>query len=196
MMYTVGRFLSFLFLKLFVRLKARGQEHIPASGGFILASNHASNLDPVVLGVVCTKPLHFMAKEELFRNRFFGWILRSVNAFPLRRHGADTAAIKEAIRRVRRGGGLLIFPEGTRSVDGKLGPALEGVGFLAEKLKCPVIPAYVKGTERALPKGAKFIRPATISVVFGEPIFEERRVAYSDVVFSVMEAIKRLSCPQ
>jgi len=196
MMYVLGRFLSWVILKLFLRLAVSGREHIPASGGFILASNHASNIDPVALGVACTKPLHFMAKEELFRNRFFGRVLRSVHAFPLRRRGADISAIKEAIRRVRRGDGLLIFPEGTRSVDGKLNAPLEGVGFLAEKLNVPVVPAYVKGTERALPRGARFIRPCAISVTFGEPISIERRVAYSDVAIFVMEAIKRLSCQQ
>lgn len=159
-----------------------------------MAANHVSNLDPVALGVACPRPFLFLAKEELFRNRFFGWVLRNVNAFPLKRTGMDISAIKQAIRWVRNGGALMIFPEGTRSADGRLGKPQEGIGFLAEKLDCPVIPAYVGGTDKALPRGAKFFRRHRISVTFGKQITPERRQAYSEVANTVMEAIRNLSC--
>ncbi len=135
-----------------------------------------------------------MAKEELFKNPCLGWVLHKVNAFPLRRKGADLAAIRTAIKRVNAGGVLLIFPEGTRSTDGKLGSPQEGVGFLVNKLNVPVIPAFIKGTDKVMPKGAFFVRPAKISVQFGKQIPFERRVAYSDVAVKVMQAIKQLSC--
>ena len=153
-----------------------------------------SNLDPIALGCASSVDLYFMAKEELFRNSFLGWLLRKVHAFPLKRRGADLGAIRTAIKRVNSGGAILIFPEGTRSIDGKLGVPQEGVGFLVEKLNVPVIPAFIKGTEKAMPKGSSLIRPAKITVSFGKQIPVGRRVAYSDVAVSVMQAIKQLSC--
>ncbi len=194
MWYKIGRAFFWILFKIFFRLEIKGRECLPKGKGFILVSNHISYLDPIVLGVGCTQKLHFMAKEELFRNSCFSWLLHKVNAFPLRRKGADLAAIRTAIKRVNAGGALLIFPEGTRSRDGKLGPGQEGVGFLVDKLNVPVIPAFIKGTDKAMPKGSGFIRPAKISVRFGKQIPLERRVAYSDVAVKVMQAIKQLSC--
>jgi 1-acyl-sn-glycerol-3-phosphate acyltransferase len=194
MWYKIGKMFLWPWFIFFMKLDIKGSENVPKKGGFILVSNHVSNLDPIVLGLACPGNLNFMAKEELFSNPFFGKILRLVNCFPLKRKGADLGAIREAIRRVNRGGGLLIFPEGTRSVDGKLGKGQEGVGFLVDKLNVPVIPAFVKGTLEAMPKGAVFPCPIKISVTFGKQIPLERRVAYSDVAATVMQAIKQLSC--
>jgi 1-acyl-sn-glycerol-3-phosphate acyltransferase len=194
MWYKIGKMFLWPWFLFYMRLEIKGKENVPKNEGFILVSNHVSNLDPIALGLACPGNLNFMAKEELFSNPFFGWILRKVNCFPLRRKGADLAAIREAMRRVNRGGGLLIFPEGTRSSDGKLGKGQEGVGFLVDKLNVPVIPAYVSGTLEAMPKGRAFARPIKISVRFGKQIPLERRVAYSDVADKVMQAIKQLSC--
>jgi 1-acyl-sn-glycerol-3-phosphate acyltransferase len=195
MWYKIGKMFLWPWFIFYMRLEIKGQENVPKKGGFILVSNHVSNLDPIALGLACPGNLNFLAKEELFSNPFFGWILRLVNCLPLRRKGINLTAIREAIRRVRHGGGgLLIFPEGTRSTDGKLGKGQEGVGFLVDKLNVPVIPAYVSGTLRAMPKGAFLPRPITISVEFGKQIPLERRVAYSDVAVKVMQAIKQLSC--
>jgi 1-acyl-sn-glycerol-3-phosphate acyltransferase len=194
MWYKIGKMFLWPWFLFYMRLEIKGKENVPKNEGFILVSNHVSNLDPIALGLACPGNLNFMAKEELFSNPFFGWILRKVNCFPLRRKGADLAAIRDAMRRVNRGGGLLIFPEGTRSADGKLGKGQEGVGFLVDKLNVPVIPAYVSGTLEAMPKGRAFARPIKISVRFGKQIPLERRVAYSDVADKVMQAIKQLSC--
>jgi 1-acyl-sn-glycerol-3-phosphate acyltransferase len=194
MWYKIGKMFLWPWFLFYMRLEIKGKENVPKNEGFILVSNHVSNLDPIALGLACPGNLNFMAKEELFSNPFFGWILRKVNCFPLRRKGADLAAIREAMRRVNRGGGLLIFPEGTRSADGNLGKGQEGVGFLVDKLNVPVIPAYVSGTLEAMPKGRAFARPIKISVRFGKQIPLERRVAYSDVADKVMQAIKQLSC--
>ncbi len=197
MWYKTGRVIFRIFFKIFCGFDVKGREYLPEKGkGFILVSNHISNLDPIVLGVACRQELNFMAKEELFKNPCFGWILRKVNAFPLKRKGADISAIRMAMKRVNSGGALLIFPEGGRSEDGKLGAGHEGVGFLASKLNVPVIPAFIQGTEKALPKGAAFVRPTKISVRFGKQIPLERRVAYSDVADTVMRAIKHLSCSE
>ena len=194
MLYNLGKFLSFLFLKLFCGYKVSGQQAIPAKGGFILATNHASNADPLVIGAACPKPLHFMAKAELFRNPLFSKILFAVHAFPVNRGKGDIHAIREAMRRVRSGGGLLIFPEGGRSEDGKLGSGQEGIGFLADKLKCPIVPAYISGTDKVLPKGSSRISASRVTVRFGNQILVERRMPYQAVADKIMEEIRRLSC--
>jgi 1-acyl-sn-glycerol-3-phosphate acyltransferase len=194
MLYNIGKFLSFLFLKVFCSFKVSGQSSVPSRGGFILATNHVSNVDPLVIGAACPKPLHFMAKAELFKNPFFAWVLLSVNAFPVRRGTADIHAIREAMRRVRRGGGLLIFPEGGRSRDGKIGQGHEGIGFLAEKLNVPVVPAYISGTDKVMPKGSSGITPSAVTVRFGEKILVERRMPYQAVADRIMDEIRRLSC--
>jgi 1-acyl-sn-glycerol-3-phosphate acyltransferase len=196
MLYSIGKFFFKVILKVLLRLEVYGIDNIPVEGGFILASNHMSNLDPVVLGVACPTDLNFMAKEELFKNKFFSWVLRRVNAFPLKRASADLAAIKQAIRRVNRGQALLIFPEGSRQAGGHLGDPKSGIGFLAAKLNVPVVPAFIRGTDAALAPGAKFIRLKKVSVHFGKQITVERRMAYQDTALRIMEAISHLSCSE
>ena len=191
MFYYLGRFFCKFVFAVLMTIKVKGIENIPRNGGFILACNHASNLDPFAFGVVCPRPLHFMAKDTLFKNSFSGWIFRNINAFPLKRHVADLGAIKEALRRLRNQQGLLLFPEGTRSVDATIKVPREGVGFLARKSGVPVIPAFVKGTEKALPKGAKFIKPARINVIFGSAVvlFQDKDISDIEVAREVMRHV-------
>lgn len=194
MLYNLGRFSAWLFLKCFCGFTVTGSENVPREGGFILATNHASNADPLVIGAACPIALHFMAKEELFKHRFFGAVLKCVHAFPVRRGQGDLHAIREAIKRVKKGGGLLIFPEGGRSEDGSLGKGHEGVGFLASKLNVPVVPAYISGTNKLLPKGSGRVNPSKVRVTFGKQILVERRMPYQAVADKIMDEIRRLSC--
>lgn len=182
-------------LKFMCGLKVYGKENIPKQGGFLLASNHVSNLDPFALGVaIMPRDLNYMAKYELFKKPFFSWLLYKVHAFPLKREAADLSAIKEAMHRVKSGGGLLLFPEGTRAADGSVREPQAGIGFLAAKLDVPIIPAFVKGTYDALPKGAKFIRPKKISIYFGRQISVERGLPYEQIASLVMDDVRRLAC--
>jgi len=183
-----------LVIKGICGMRTYGRENVPKKGGFILASNHASNLDPVALGVACPRALNYMAKHSLFKNPVFSWILYKSNAFPLKRESADLSAIKEAMHRVQSGGGLLLFPEGTRASDGAVRDPQAGIGFLAAKLNVPIIPAFVKGTYDALPKGAKFIRPKKISICFGRQISVERGLPYEQIASLVMDDVRRLAC--
>jgi 1-acyl-sn-glycerol-3-phosphate acyltransferase len=194
MLYNLGKFFSFVLLKCFCGFTVSGRAFVPARGGFILATNHASNVDPLVIGAACPKPLHFMGKAELFGNPFCAWILKAVHAFPVKRGTGDIHAIREAIRRVRAGGGLLIFPEGGRSADGKIGSGQEGIGFLASKLNVPIVPAYIGGTDKVLPKGSSRVSAARVTVRFGKQILVERRMPYQAVADSIMEEIRRISC--
>ena len=187
MFYTFWKFFCWLCSLIYLPTTVKGEKNIPRKGGFILACNHVSYLDPVIFGISCPRQLNYMARESLFKNSFFGWLLARVNVFTIKRYSADIGAIKEALRRLKTGGGLLLFPEGTRSSDGRIGEGLEGVGFLVRKSNVPVIPAFIKGTQKAMPKGAKFIKPARITVVFGPAIsFSEENCASDKVRTNVI----------
>ena len=160
-----------------------------------MACNHASILDPVVAGIaVRPRKLNFMAKVELFKHPFSSWWLNSVGVVPVKRDSADFSALREVMRRIKQGKALLLFPEGRRSKAGENLPAQAGIGFLAAKLEVPVIPALIKGTEIALPRETKKIKPARISVCFGEQILFERRMPYQDIANLIMEKIRHLAC--
>lgn len=191
--YSLCRFVCLLFCKLYCRLSIRGREHIPAEGGVILACNHVSNLDPIVLGVGSWRHVSFMAKRELFRVPVLGRLLRLLLVIPLNREGADRSAIKESIRRVRQGKVVALFPEGTRVGPEHVVAAKAGVGFLAQTLGVPVIPAYVSGTDAAWPRGVKFPRPYKVAITFGERIAIDANVTYAEAAELVMARIRQLS---
>ncbi|MFA5114993.1 MAG: lysophospholipid acyltransferase family protein [Candidatus Omnitrophota bacterium] len=193
MLYAFGKFLCGLLLKVFFRFKVYGLENVPPKGGFILASNHTSYLDPVALGVASPRALNFMARHDLFFNPFFSRLISGLGAFAVRPKAADPDALKEAIRRLRQGAALVVFPEGRRVPKGQEAAPGAGVGFLAQKLSVPVIPALIKGADTALPIGAGFIRPARISVRFGKQILVERRTPYEDAARHIMSQIRQLS---
>lgn len=180
--------------KLLFRIEFQGREFIPAKGGFILASNHVSYLDPIAVGTACPREVSFMAKSTLFDYPFLrGW-LKGVGAIPVKRGAPDISAIKTALHNAASGKGLALFPEGTRRTkeNAFINPQA-GAGFLADKLNVPVIPAFVSGTERALPRGAKFIRPAKIRVKFGKEIHIERGKPYREISEAIMANIKNLA---
>lgn len=196
MLYLIFRSIAVLIFKLLFRIKVFGKENIPEKTGFILASNHLSYLDPVVLGVACPRKLNFMAKYDLFSYPLSSWFMSCLGAFAVKRESADISALKEAMKRLKNGKALVIFPEGSRRVNSVSTQPQAGVGFLAAKLDVPVIPAFIKGTDLALPRGAKFIRPCQIFVYFGKEISLERRQPYQDIACEIMKSIRHLSCPQ
>src|SRR5512135_2436997 len=191
MIYWFSRSLCRLIFFIFFRLRIEGDRHFPRRGGFLLAGNHVSFLDPAVFGSACPNPLRYMARDTLFQRPLFGWYLRQIHAFPLRRNAADLGAIKEGFRWFKSGSGLLIFPEGTRQPDGKIGPAHAGVGFLARKSGVPVIPSYVHNTDKAMPKGSGRIRLARLQVIFGEPVTRPQDGSISDEAFA-QEVMRRI----
>ncbi|MFH1398295.1 MAG: lysophospholipid acyltransferase family protein [Candidatus Omnitrophota bacterium] len=171
-----------------------GCEFIPKKGGFILASNHLSYLDPMAVGAACGRlDLNYMARHSLFRNPCSAWVLAEGHVFPVKRNSADFKALKEALRRVNKGKGLLLFPEGTRQVSGRFGEPEPGVGFLAAKLKVPVIPVLLKGTDQAWPRNAKFPRSAKIKVTFGPGIVIESKMSYKEIAQTIMDGIRALA---
>ena len=167
--YRILKIILYTFFKVFYRLEVIGVENIPREGGFIMAANHVSYLDPPVIGAVSTRRVRFMAREGLFKIPLLRTFIK-VFSFPVRRDKPHPSAIKEAVQRLRRGELIVMFPEGSRSIDGSLLEAKRGLSVIAAMSRIPVVPAFIKGTEQALPVGAKFLRPAKITVIFGSPL--------------------------
>jgi glycerol-3-phosphate dehydrogenase (NAD(P)+) len=167
-LYWLGRAILQPFFHVYFRLSRIGREHIPADGPVILASNHRSFLDPFVIAVMARRPIYFVAKKELFINRPVAWLLASLGAFPIDRHGGDGGAMATAKAILARGDGVLIFPEGTRVRPGALGTPKRGVGRLALQTGAPVVPVAVHGTE-AVRNGWRF-RPHKVRIRAGAPL--------------------------
>ncbi|MFH1407038.1 MAG: lysophospholipid acyltransferase family protein [Candidatus Omnitrophota bacterium] len=190
--YKLFRCWLLLFFGPLFRFKVKGREYIPRRGGFILAPNHTSYLDPVFAGMACPKELGFMAKEDLFKNFLFAIVIRASNTFPVKRTMHDRGAIAIAKYRVRRGSALLIFPEGTRSPGGELQTPQRGIAYLADATGAPVVPCYIKGTHEAWPVGAKKIKLVPISVYFGKPLRYKKEMNYREFARLVMHEIATL----
>jgi 1-acyl-sn-glycerol-3-phosphate acyltransferase len=170
MAYHLSRFILKVFCLLFFRVQGHNAMNIPPSGGYLLVSNHASNLDPLLLGVACVRRLAFLAKAELFRVPLLGQWCWAVGAHPIQRGKGDRKAMMESIRLVRDEGEILVaFPEGTRTSDGNLQDGKPGVAMIAAQAGAPCIPAYIDGSFQAWPRGRVLFRPVKIHVWYGEP---------------------------
>lgn len=145
-------------------------ERVPLTGPVILASNHLSFLDPPLVGSGLRRPINYLARKTLFRYPGVGALLRSWNAVPVDRDGGSAAGLKEILDRLKRGGAIIMFPEGTRSLDGRLQPAHSGIGLAIIKSAAPVVPVRVFGTFEAYGKGVRFPRPHGVRVKYGEPM--------------------------
>ena len=167
LLWKFGRLLCRLYTTLTFDLKVYGLHHVPLTGGALVVSNHQSYLDPVLLGAQLQRPMSYMARATLFRNRLFNWLITNLNAFPVRRGEGDIGAVKETIRRLHEGHVLAMFPEGTRSITGEIKSLEAGIALLIRRADVPVIPAVIEGSFQAWPKGAKLPRRHPIRVVFG-----------------------------
>lgn len=145
-------------------------ERIPKEGPVILASNHASYIDPPLVGAASSRPVVFLARESLFRSALSNWFLRRIHAVPLDRDGTTSKGLKTTVDALKRNQVLLIFPEGTRSPDGGLLPVHSGVPMLAIKTHAALIPVRVFGTYEAMNRESFFPKPTRLSVVFGNPV--------------------------
>ena len=177
MQYQVSRILAGPFLHLLWRPEITGLEHVPASGGAILASNHLSIVDTIFLPLMLNRPVTFAAKSESFNGtrlagRITGAYLRATKQLPVDREGARAGQdmLESALGLVRSGALFAIYPEGTRSPDGRLYRGRTGVGWLALSSGLPVIPVAMIGTDRVLPPGRKVPRLGRVEVRVGEPL--------------------------
>ena len=198
MLYAILKPIAVALMRLLFRLEAHGTEHVPPRGPVLIVANHSSFLDPPLVGGSAPRPVSFMAKAELFRIPLFGGLIRRLNARPVRRGGADAGALRTALRILQEGGALLMFPEGTRGPEGTLRPAKPGAAMLAILSGARVVPAFIRGSGRAWPRGRRLPRPAKITVTFGPSQQFARRgprgdkVDYETVSREMMAAIARL----
>ncbi len=168
--YKLARFVLYILYRLFFRFKAFGAENVPAAGGgVILAPNHASYLDPPILGISLKRPVTYLAKEYLFKAFLLGPLLSKLGALPIKSESDDFRSIRAMVRALKDGECMVIFPDGTRSLDGNLKEAEDGVGFLALKSGAVVVPVYIRGSYDAYPKGAKCFRMKPIRTHYGKP---------------------------
>lgn len=186
--YVVARWACRVLATLFFRYRAVGREHIPAEGGSLVCSNHQSYFDPIAVGIAFRRRLNYLARASLFRSRFFGWLIRYLDAIPIERDGMGLAGLKETMRRLRRGEMVLIFPEGTRTADGRMQPLKPGFLVVARRCGVPLLPVGVDGAYQAWPRDAKWPRPTRVVTVIGPPIAPEELQTLSDE-----EAIELLS---
>jgi 1-acyl-sn-glycerol-3-phosphate acyltransferase len=159
--YTFAKSVASAVFKPLYRIEAIGEENIPKEGGVLLCSNHIHNFDPITVGINMKRPVHFMAKEELFRVPVLGSIVRKCNAFPVKRGMSDREALRTGMKVLKDGNVLGLFPEGTRSKTGELGQGLAGAGFFALRTNCAVVPCAIIGPYKNLQK---------LKVVYGKPI--------------------------
>ncbi|NPA13064.1 MAG: 1-acyl-sn-glycerol-3-phosphate acyltransferase [Aquificae bacterium] len=178
-----------------LNVKAEGVENIPMDTGCIIAANHRSHLDPLVLNLVSPRPILFMAKEELFKVPLLSWLIKKAGAFPVSRGGRDIKALKTAINLIKKHKQCVgIFPEGGRMEPGKFGKPLSGVGLLVSKTNAPVVPARIEGTDIVFPVNAKIpkIRKSPITIKFGKAVNFDRNKDYQQIANEIMEIIRGL----
>jgi 1-acyl-sn-glycerol-3-phosphate acyltransferase len=160
---------TLLIGRLFFRFRIVHRDRVIQAGPVILAMNHESYFDPPMAGTACDRAIYFLARKTLMDVPVLGWILPKLNVIPVDQEGNDRSALKAIIRILRAGDCTLVFPEGARTLDGKLQPALPGLGFVIAKTLAPVVPMRIFGAHEALPRGGGFsFHPITI--VVGHPI--------------------------
>ncbi|MCM3666680.1 1-acyl-sn-glycerol-3-phosphate acyltransferase [Mesobacillus subterraneus] len=185
--YSFVRSVVAAILKPVYRIEVIGRENIPAEGGVLLCANHIDNLDPPVVGITAPRPVHFMAKDELFSVPLLGKIVPHLNAFPVKRGMSDREALRKGLAILKDGKVLGLFPEGTRSKTGEMGKGLAGAGFFALRADAHIVPCAIIGPYRAFKK---------LKVVYGKPIdmvsVKENKLNAEQATDLIMSEIQKL----
>jgi len=168
--YRFFRAILIPFVHAVARLEIVGKENIPKTGPFILVANHQSFLDPIIVQVICRRPLHTLAKSTQFTGRIMGWIMPRVNAIPTRRYRIEPQAVRVVLRRLAEGSGVGVYPEGERSWDSRLQPFRRGTIRLLLKAGVPIIPCGLAGSYDVWPRWSKSLRRRRVRVEFGKAI--------------------------
>ncbi len=200
MFYSFVVAILYTVFKICFGLKIFGRENFPKKGPMIVASNHVSFFDPIIVAISAPRKMNFIARDTLFRSKFFGRILQNLQTFPMKRGSSDIGAFRFFLSKLSNGEIVVIFPEGTRSEDGSLQKPKHGIGFLQITSGADVLPCYVKGSNEALPRGTRFPDfRKSVCVYFGKPIsFDKKSLSgdkkerYMQIAEKIMEAINEL----
>lgn len=170
LMYSAVRGAIHLYLLAWHRIEITGVENLPPSGAYIVSPIHRSNLDSLVISAITRRRMRYMGKESLWSTRPTGWFFSAMGGFPVQRGSADREALKAALTVVSRGEPLVMFPEGTRQSGPVLTEFFDGPAYVSCRSGAPILPVGLGGTEAAMTKGSKVIRPVKITIVIGEPL--------------------------
>jgi 1-acyl-sn-glycerol-3-phosphate acyltransferase len=198
MFYWFVKGIFFPFAHFYLGLTREGTEHLPRRGPAIVVCNHASYMDAIILGSAAPRPIHFLVLRWMYDLMLIRWFYWGMGTVPVRAEGQDSRAIKQSLRLLSGGRVLGIFPEGTRSADGRLSEPRHGAAMIAALSGAPVVPAYIDGARDSLPVGGVFPAPARIHVRFGPPLSFERRRRQADrgaleeFSLAMLDAIRRL----
>ncbi len=176
--YRIAHLVVGLGFAIIFRLRIEGRQNIPA-GGALVCGNHQSHLDPILIGLACTEPITFLARSSLFKGAF-AWLIQYMGAIPINREGLGLGGIKRTMERLKIGEKVLIFPEGTRSKDGRLQPLKPGFTVIAKRSKVPLLPIAIEGAFHAWPRKQLLPKPRTIQLVVGRPITVEELETMDD----------------
>jgi len=191
--YALSCYWFRIWLTLFFRYRIFHSERVPRHGAAILASNHASFLDPVAIGCGVPRPCAFLARDSLFRVPLLGRSIRSLNAHPVpRQSGSPRRALQLTLEILRQGRLLVLFPEGTRTTDGTLSKLRKGIGWIAKRSGAPVVPVRVDGSFEAWPRGRRWPRPFPVSVFYGEPLYYSAEESEDVFLERLRNAMERL----
>jgi 1-acyl-sn-glycerol-3-phosphate acyltransferase len=200
--YNIFYNLAKLLARMIFSMRVIHPERMVESGPLLIAVNHSSFFDPPLAGICSRRGVYYLARKTLLKWPFFGPLFPAMNVIPVERDGNDMSALREVIKKVKEGNAVLLFPEGTRSIDGQLQPARAGIGLVIAKTGAPVLPMRIFGAYDAFPKNARRFQLSQITVVIGEPIYfsaEEisniSRETYQVLSNRVMDAIGALKLP-
>ena len=191
MFYRFMRQMCHAFIATYCKVRVFNRHYEPHEGGAVYVSNHQSFMDPMLVGMGLRRPMSYMARDTLFRAPPFRHLIESLNAFPVKRGTADTRALKEAMRRLKAGKQVLVFPEGTRTRDGTVGPFLPGVALPARRAAQWILPVVIDGAFEAWPRTSALPRPGSVVVQYGRPISraEARKLEPKELVRRVRDTI-------
>ena len=201
MVYDIAYFLLRWISKVFLSLQVIGRENVPKSGPVIFASNHVSYLDPILVAVSLTRRLNFLAKEEIFKSLLVSWLMKKLQAFPVSRERVGSSTLRNALQLLIKGKGLLLFPEGTRGDGKSFLKAKNGIGIIAGRSGAVIIPTYLRGPEKVLPRRSRWVHLHPVTVFFGLPLIPNsssfasettKKKGYGEVADQVMEQIENL----
>ena len=192
--FRFARLVCRVFCRIFFRVRVYGRENVPDEGAFVLVSNHQSYLDPVFCGIPLKRPLYFLARDSLFANRFFGWLISSVNTIPVKQGKADLSAMKKVIGKLKEGNGVCLFPEGTRTSDGKITPFKPGFVLLCRRGGAAVVPVVIDGAFECWPRHKKIFSPGRIVVCYGEAkTFEQvKEMSDRELAENLTDTLRRM----